>query len=306
MSLLNPPPIHFPFNNANPSYGMDYVLRNLVHDPDVLGAAVYTVARNGSTCTGIKQASFTYDGNGPIPVSTLRAVPVKHGIKEFLGYLFGFTSIAQFNSIGIHTWDKDANQNESWLTNPNRKGEGDIGEVYGALARNLKGPNGETKDLIKEQIEQLRAGNYNRRNIINWYDPFVRGALPACMYEHAFTVHNGYLNITSSQRSNDSGLGGAVNPLQSYFFMHLVAKMTGYKPGWVLHTVHDLHIYSNQIEAIKEFIDNEPKPATGRLILSDKIGIHTTLEDLEAMDINEIFTIEDYVSNGKYHIPLTV
>lgn len=306
MTNSNPAPRFFPHDNNNPSYGMDGLLRALVTDPSSIGANTYTVKRNGAICTSVKQCSFSYDGNGPIPVSTLRHVPVKTGIKEFIGYLRGYTTIEQFNSIGVRTWDKDANHNESWLANPNRKGPGDIGVVYGAYARNLVGPYGEMKDLIAEQIQLLREGNYTRRNIINYYDPFVRGALPACMYEHAFTVHDGYLNITSTQRSNDSSLGGAINPLQSYFFLHLMAKLTGYKVGWVLHIVHDLHIYDDQIEHIKEFIFNEPKPATGKLIIGEKIGLTTTLEDLDKMDVNDIFKVVDYQSNGKYDIPLTV
>ena len=299
-------PRFFPHDNSNPTYGMDDLLRSLVSDKDAIGAESYIVKRNGSTCIGVKQCTFVYDGNGPIPASTLRHIPVRTGIKEFIGYLRGYTTTEQFNSIGVRTWDKDANENESWLANPNRKGSGDIGEVYGAYARNLKGPHGETKNLIAEQIALLRAGNYTRRNIINYYDPFVRGALPACMYEHAFTVHDGHLNITSTQRSCDGSLGGAINALQAYFFLHLMAKLTGYKVGWVVHVVHDLHIYDNQIEYIKQFIFNEPKPATGRLIIGDKIGLTTTLEDLDVMDVKDIFKVVDYQSNGKYDIPLTV
>lgn len=126
------------------------------------------------------------------------------------------------------------------------------------------------------------------------------------MYEHAFTVHAGYLNITSTQRSCDSSLGGAINALQAYFFLHLMAKLSGYKVGWILHVVHDLHVYDNQVEHIKDFIFNAPMPATGKLIIGDKIGLNTALEDLETMDVKEIFKVVDYQSNGKYVIPLTV
>lgn len=304
--MANRPPVFFPANNANPSAGMDSILRALVHDPESIGAESYVVKRNGSICTGIKQAIFVYDGNGPIPASSLRHVPIITGIKEFIGYLRAYTTTLEFNRIGVKTWDKDANENASWLANPNRIGEGDIGLVYGAYARNLKGPNGASKDLVAEQIQTLREGNYNRRNIINWYDPFVRGALPACMYEHAFTVHDGYLNLSSLQRSCDGSLGGALNPAQAYFFLHLMARLTGYKVGWVTHTVLDLHCYSDQVESIKEFINNEPKPATGRLIIGDKINTTTTLDELDTMAISDIFSVVEYQSHGKYDIPLTV
>lgn len=305
--MSNPHPLFFPHNETDPAYGMDSILHALVHNPESIGAETYVVKRNGAICTGIKHAIFVYDGAGPIPVSSRRKVPIITGNKEFTGYLRGYTTTEQFNSIGVKTWDKDANENESWLANPNRIGEGDIGQVYGAYARNLIGPNGEHKDLIAEQIESLRTVGYTRRNIINYFDPFCRGALPACMYEHAFTVHNGYLNVNSTQRSNDGSLGGALNPSQAHFFLNLMAKLTGYKVGWVVHNVLDFHIYNNQVEYIKQFIDNPPiLPATAKLTIGEKIGLTTTLEDLEEMDIKDIFTVSNYQSHDKYEIPLTV
>jgi thymidylate synthase len=306
MSNLNPHPLFFQANNNNPAEAMDGILRALVKDPDVLGAASYVVQRNASICTGVKQVTFVYDGNGPIPASSLRQVPIITGIKEFICYLRAYTNVSQFQAISVNTWNKDATENQSWLNNPNRKGEGDIGVVYGALARNLVGPNGETKDVIAEVIQLLRDGNYNRRLIINFYDAFVRGALPACLYEHVFTVHGDYLNLSSTQRSNDSGLGGAINPTQCYFFLHLMARLTGYKVGWITHTVHDLHIYDSQVDDIRQYIDNEPLPATGQLHIGESIGLHTTLADLETMDISDIFTVSGYQSHGKYSIKLTV
>jgi thymidylate synthase len=293
-------------NPKNPAGGMEEVLYNLVENPDAINAETYVVKRNGAICTGVKQVTFVYDGKAPIPVSTLRQVPIKTAIKEFIGYLRGYDNIQQLHSIGVTTWDKDASENQSWLNNPNRKGEGDIGVVYGAFARNLVGPNGETKDAIADIIETLRSGNYNRRVILNYYDPFVRGALPACLYEHAFTVHKGQLNLSSSQRSCDGSLGGIFNSIQCYFLLHLMARLTGYEPGWITHVVHDYHIYKSQVDAIRAFIHNDALPATAKLIIGEKVTNLTTLAELDAMDVNDIFSVEGYQSHGKYDIPLTV
>lgn len=303
---MNLHPRFYPANNDNPSYGLDSILKALVYAPESIGAVDYIVKRNGAKCTGIKQVMFVYDGNGPIPASTLRKVAIKTAIKELICYLRGYDNIAQFHSLGVKTWDKDATENISWLNNPNRKGEGDIGKCYGALARNLVGPNGESKNVIEEQITMLRNGDYNRRNIISFSDPFVRGALPACLYEHVFTVHDGYLNLSSAQRSNDGSLGGTWNAPQCHFLLNLMAKLTGYKVGWVLHNVHDIHIYSTQVEEIKQFINNEPYPSTARLIIGDKINTTTTLAELDAMDVDDIFTVEGYQSHDRYDITLTV
>lgn len=290
-----------------PTYGTDQLIRDLaVLGEDAPQAERYVVERNGAICYGVKQVVCAYSGKGPIPVTTQRQVPISSAIREFIGYLRGYTTVEQFESIGVKTWRKDANENQSWLNNPNRKGHNDVGEIYGAYARNLKGPNGEVKDLIREQLEMLRAGKYNRRNIINWYDPFCRGALPACMYEHAFTVHKGQLNITSKQRSQDAQTGGEFNRIQCYFFLHLVAATCGYKLGDILHVVDDLHIYENQREAIAELTANKPLPATARLVLGPRINKDLSFDELDTMPIEEIFTVEGYQSHGKYAIPITV
>lgn len=304
--MSNTGPIFYSANNAYPTEGIEAILYNLIENPQAIDAETYVVKRNGAICRGVKQVTFVYDGNGPIPVSTIRQIPIKTAIKELIGYLRGYTNIEQFHSIGVRTWDKDATENQSWLNNPNRKGEGDIGVLYGAYAKTLQGPNGETKDLIAEIIETLRSGNYNRRVILNYYDPFVRGALPACLYEHAFTVHKGKLNLSSTQRSNDASLGGAFNSIQCYFLLHLMAKLTGYEPGWVTHTIHDLHIYESQIDAIKAFIHNEPLPATAKLTIGDKITTQLSMAEFDLLSVDEIFSVEGYQSHGKYEIPLTV
>ena len=85
-----------------------------------------------------------------------------------------------------------------------------------------------------------------------------------------------------------------------------MAKLTGYKVGWVLHNVHDIHIYANQVEEIKQFINNKPYPSTARLIIGDKINTSTTLAELDTMDVDDIFTVEGYQSHDRYDITLTV
>ena len=85
-----------------------------------------------------------------------------------------------------------------------------------------------------------------------------------------------------------------------------MAKLTGYKVGWITHTVHDLHIYENQREAIAEFVYNDPFPARTNLTIGDKITVNTTLEELDSMPLSDIFSFDGYQSHGRYDVPLTV
>ncbi|MFT5760306.1 MAG: thymidylate synthase, partial [Alteromonadaceae bacterium] len=40
---------------------------------------------------------------------------------------------ADFRALGTKTWDANANENQAWLDNPNRKGPDDMGLIYGAF-----------------------------------------------------------------------------------------------------------------------------------------------------------------------------
>lgn len=63
-----------------------------------------------------------------------------------LGYLRGYDNAAQFRAIGCNTWNANANENSTWLANPYRKGEDDMGRVYGVQGRRWRNSEDEEFD----------------------------------------------------------------------------------------------------------------------------------------------------------------
>jgi hypothetical protein len=59
-------------------------------------------------------------------------------------------------------------------------------------------------------------------------------------------------------RSNDIGLGTPFNLAEGAALLHLVGRLTGYKPRWFSYFVGDAHIYENHIEMVKEQLTREP------------------------------------------------
>lgn len=144
-----------------------------------------------------------YDvGNNRFPLVTTRKSFYRQAIAEFLGYMKGFTSAAQFRSIGCNTWNANANSNEAWLANPNRKGEDDMGRAYGPQMRAWQGSDGTVIDQLQMVYDKLKNGIDDRRLIITLNNPADShlSCLDACMWSHTFAVNDGKLNLISEQR----------------------------------------------------------------------------------------------------------
>ncbi len=92
--------------------------------------------RTGTRCLTVINADLEYDvANNQFPLITTRKSFYKAAIAELLGYLRGYDNAAQFRAIGCNTWNANANENSAWLNNPHRKGEDDMGRVYGVQGR---------------------------------------------------------------------------------------------------------------------------------------------------------------------------
>ena len=117
--------------------------------------------RTGKKCLTVINADLEYDvENNQFPLITTRKSFWKAAIAEMLGYLRGYSSAAQFREIGCNTWNANANDNTDWLNNPHRKGEDDMGRVYGVQGRSWMRPDGTTVDQFKKIIDEYTNTEY--------------------------------------------------------------------------------------------------------------------------------------------------
>ena len=61
------------------------------------------------------------------------------------------------------------------------------------------------------------------------------------------------------QRSADMGLGIPFNIASYALLTHMVAKVTGRKPGDFVHTIGDCHVYLNHVDALKSQLERKPR-----------------------------------------------
>lgn len=260
-----------------------------------------TNKRTGAKCLTIINADMEYDcSQDRVPLLTTKKMYWKGAVAEMLGYLRGYDSAKQFRDIGCNTWNANANENEAWIKNPFRKGEDDMGRVYGAVARNYGG-----LDLVKQAYDKLCNKNDDRDVTITFYKPdeFDKGCLRPCMHTHTFSLVRGVLHLTSYQRSADLALGVPFNMLQTAWLLRIMAQITGNIPGKVFHKLVNVHIYENQLEPLLEQIKRKPKQSP-KLIINPFI---LSLEDLEkGMIIDRDNEIVEYSYHPAIKFPFTV
>lgn len=260
-------------------------------------------SRTGEVCRTVINIDMTYDAiTNKAPMLTTRKIINPYlPIAEFLGYIKGVTSAAQMRELGTKSWDANANENKAWLNNTNRKGEDDLGLIYGAVGKNWptiigNDPNpAPTLDLFRKVYNNLKNGIDDRGEIITFWNPgmFHLGCLRPCMYEHQFSLLGDDLYLNSTQRSNDWPLGCAANMVQVWLFLRLMAQITNKNPVQAFHRSVNCHIYGPQLELVPTQLVREP-------LTEPTIDINPDIKTLE--DLETWVTVDDFkITYPEFH-----
>ncbi|PSV26000.1 thymidylate synthase [Photobacterium sp. GB-27] len=262
--------------------------------------------RTGKRCLTVINADLTYDvANNQFPLITTRKSFWKAAIAELLGYLRGYDNAAQFRAIGCNTWNANANDNQAWLNNPYRKGEDDMGRVYGVQGRRWQKSDGTPIDQLKMIVDDLTKGIDNRGEILTFYNPgeFDMGCLRPCMHTHTFSLLGDTLYLTSYQRSCDVPLGLNFNQVQVFTLLALMAQITGNKAGQAYHKIINAHIYEDQLELMRDVQLKRTPFSSPQLKINPKIK---SLEDLETWVTLDDFDVVGYEHHDPIQYPFSV
>lgn len=249
--------------------------------------------RTGTGRRSIVGLQIRIDLEKEIPVMMLRDAPIKSPCREMRGFLKGFTNSNDFAEAGCKYWHKNANQNKAWLENPFRKGDGDLGPIYGEQWINWQGyklisnqditqalcdklgdegwklvdglsADGEDKQLWRKSINQFAEAVYeliynpdSRQTLYHGWNPSVLNeiALPACHVMYHFIRHGKKLKLCTYQRSADYILGVPSNALQAAWLQKIVALFTDTVASELVMTFGDAHVYENLKEAAEIIMD---------------------------------------------------
>ena len=261
--------------------------------------------RTGVGTLGIFGAQMRFDLTEGFPLVTTKKVHTKSIIQELLWFLAGRTDNAWLTERGVSIWNEWATAEQCAKFG---RGEGELGPVYGHQWRNFgatKKPDGtynsDGVDQIKLLIEQLKKNPASRRHLVTGWNPLEadKVALPPCHTLYQFHVStDNRLSCQLYQRSADLFLGVPFNIASYSLLTHMIAQVTGLKPGHFVHTFGDAHIYSNHLEQVDLQCSREPRPLP-RLILNPEIK---DLFDFKYEDI----TIEGYDPHPGIKAPVAI
>lgn len=242
--------------------------------------------RTGTGTISVFGYQNRYNLQKGFPLVTTKKIHWKSVVHELLWFLRGETNVKYLNDNGVTIWNE-------WV-----KENGDLGPIYGHQWRSWTDYSEEWAmeiDQITDIIRQIKSNPNSRRLIVSAWNvadiPYMALAPCHCLFQ--FNVRDGYLDCQLYQRSADAFLGVPFNIASYALLTHMIAQVTGLKPGEFVHTFGDLHIYKNHLEQVKEQLNRKPK-VLPEIILSDKITNidHFTFDDIILIGYNPWPTIK--------------
>ena len=120
-----------------------------------------------------------------------------------------------------------------------------------------------------------------------------------CAYSMTFNVTGDRLNAILNQRSQDCLTANNGNVVQYAALVYMIAQVTGFKPGELVHVIADAHIYDRHIPLVKELIKRPTYPAP-------EVILNPDVKDFYDFTVDD-FTIEDYVTGPQIkNIPVAI
>ncbi len=197
--------------------------------------------RTGTGTRSVFGYQMRFDLSEGFPLLTTKKLHLRSIIHELLWFLNGETNIAYLHKNGVKIWDEWADEN------------GELGPIYGYQWRSWTGADNSSVDQISEVISQIKNTPDSRRMIVSAWNVADVGkmALPPCHVLFQFYVANGLLSCQLYQRSADIFLGVPFNIASYALLTQMMAQVTGLKPGELIHTLGDAHLYSNHYEQVE-------------------------------------------------------
>lgn len=222
-----------------------------------------------------------YDLSEEFPILTLRKTNLKNAVDELL-WIWQKKSnrICELHS---HIWDQWAGE------------DGTIGKAYGYQLGVKHQYREGWFDQVDRVLYDLTHQPNSRRimtNIYNHHDLHAMNLYP-CAYSMTFNVSGRRLNAILNQRSQDMLTANNWNVAQYAVLVHMIAQVTGFEAGELVHVIADAHIYDRHLPIVEEIITHDGYDAPA-------FSLNPAVRDFYD------FTVDDVQLDGYDYWPLDV
>ena len=275
-----------------------------------VAAAPLRTTRNSKT-RSVFGARIVVDlSGGRVPALTTKQFAWKTCLRELLWFVRGDTDNAKLQAENVHIWDGNASRaflDGRGLTD---RAEGDLGPVYGFQWRHSGAAytdchtdyHGQGVDQLEEARQLLQTDPHSRRIMFTAWNPsdLDQMALPPCHVLGQWYVEgDDELWLQVYQRSGDLFLGVPFNLFSYSALVHMMAHLTGLRPGGLVHVLGDAHIYETHADVVQTQLARTPTDPPHLAIVDED----HTLTTWEAFTLNA-FVLTGYVHQAAIRAPM--
>jgi len=244
--------------------------------------------RTGTGTLSIFGHQLRFDLEKGFPLLTTKKLHLRSILYELLWFLRGETNVRYLNENKVTIWDEWADAN------------GELGPVYGYQWRSWTAADGRHIDQISNVIAEIKRNPDSRRLVVSAWNvgDLEKMALQPCHALFQFYVANGRLSCQMYQRSADVFLGVPFNIASYALLAMMMAQVCDLRPGDVILSFGDVHLYSNHLEQAREQLAREPRPLPAMRLNPEVRSIF----DFTFSD----FTLENYDPHPAIKAPIAV
>lgn len=241
---------------------------------NILKRGYFDNNRTGIHTYKLPHQTMQFDLSKEFPILTTKFVAFITAVKEMLWiYRDQSNDVSLLQAQNVRVWDEWVDENNT------------IGKAYGYQVAKFK--------QIDDLIHRLKTNPQDRRMIMSLWniEDLPEMALQPCAFQTLWDVTDSRLNCMLIQRSGDMGLGVPFNLTQYAVLVHLIAQVTGLKPGLLTHVINNAHIYENHGKALTKQLERKEEAYE-----APTLWINPDITDFYDFTIDDIKLI-DY----KYH-----
>ncbi|OGK64941.1 thymidylate synthase [Candidatus Roizmanbacteria bacterium RIFOXYB2_FULL_41_10] len=241
------------------------------------------------------------------PLLTTKRVYWKGVLYELFWFMKGLTNIKYLLDHNVHIWDdypykiylaknpKIKLSKEEFVAKlvvDKRFGDkwGELPRIYGQMWRAWPTKSGQPIDQLKWAIREITEDSSCHNAIVTSWNPEYLYTMatpentsyfPICHNLYQLNVIDNKVSLHLYQRSADLFLGVPFNIASYALLAHLIAQVTGYEVGELVHTFGDVHIYEMHLDQVKEQLKRQPKSLP-------KIKIHNQTKDIDKLEPEDV------------------